>query len=85
MVKIDPEKLNLEKLEEGYYLGELEICGTMFHVEFIELKKGEHSSVVNNKYSDRIENWQSINRRMIPQTVKWRGCHYFVSVEVYAG
>ncbi len=85
MIKIDPEELNLEKLEDGYYLGEFEICGVPFHVEFIELKGVEYSNVVNDKYSIRIENWESNNRRMFPQYVKWRNRHYFVSIEVYAG
>jgi len=84
--------------EEGYYLGEVSIGGTRFHVEAVEVEVEEEKQYIGDKYAgtmvhvyakngayhNRIESWESANDFNTPQLVEYDGRKYFVHAEPYA-
>lgn len=81
-VKIGDTSVPLEYQEDGYYLGEIPVNGTSFHVEAVEVD--DRGDAVNDPYQDRIAQWITKNEDLEPQTVETAGKKYFVNIEVYA-
>lgn len=81
-MKIGSTDVSLEYAEKGYYLGEVPVNGTSFHVEALEVD--DRGDTVNDAYQGRIAQWSEKNEGLTPHTVEIDGKNYFVNIEVYA-
>jgi hypothetical protein len=67
---------------KGYYLGDLYILGTSYHVEAIQLDKDENA--INPTYQNRTDRYSESNEGLIPETVKIGRRMFFINIEAYA-
>jgi hypothetical protein len=79
---INGSTLSLNRCNRGYYLGELDVCGTPFHVEAIEVDTD--GDAINDNYQDRIYRHSEANDGMGYQRVLLGKKEYFVNIEVFA-
>ena len=76
--------------DKNYYLGEIAVGETSYHVEAVEVKVMETSSggvkvkALNKLYQERITAWEKRNDGMTPGLVELDGKSYFVEIQVYA-
>ena len=89
-------KIELVKEDKGYYLGEINIAGTLlsgtnFHVEAIETTqkevnclRGIYTRAVNMTYQGKIDGYLDENEDMAPHLVTINKKKYFVHIEPFA-
>lgn len=84
LLTIAGEKVTLERprKEKGYYIGEINVNGTFFHVEAISVYTD--GNAINNLYQNRIDRWLETNESMDYARVLIDGGEYFVNIEAYA-
>ena len=79
---INDSVISLERCARGYYLGELEVGGTPFHVEAIQVNT--EGDALNDNYQNRINRYSESNDGMDYQKVIVGKKRYFVNIEAYA-
>lgn len=82
-------QIELSKEDKGYYLGEIYLSGTNFHVEAIEatqkeVNRGVYTKAVNQTYQGRIDSYLDENEDMAPHLVTINKKKYFVHIEPFA-
>ena len=70
--------------DKGYYLGELTILGTSYHVEAIQLDRVRYVTAWNELYQNRLDHYIESNESLHPKIVKIGRRTFFINIIAYA-
>jgi hypothetical protein len=88
-------RVTLTQQAKGYYLGDLYILGTSYHVEAIQMKHArpdvdaidrsiEDECTLNPTYQNRLDRYSDTNEGYVPELVTIGRRVFFVNIEAYA-
>lgn len=83
----DPDRnvrVTCTQQDKGYYLGDLYILGTNFHVEAIQLDKVRYVTAWNELYQNRLDRYIESNENLHPEIVTLGRRTFFINIEAYA-
>lgn len=80
-VTICDKVVELRWCDPHYYLGDIGVNGSSFHVEAIAVN--ENGDAKNNTYQCRIDKWAEANENGDYERVEIDGREYFVNIEAF--